>query len=86
MACGTPILCSDTPSLLEVAGDATLVFPAQREDQLTAALHPLINDDATRADLRQRGRRHTSRVGRDAVQIQRKLPRLVTPTSTLPQP
>lgn len=55
MACGTPVLCSDTPSLLEVAGDATLVFSAQREDHLTAALHPLINDEARRAELRQRG-------------------------------
>ncbi len=55
MACGTPVLCSDTPSLLEVAGDTTLVFPAQEQAQLTAALHSLISDESRRADLRQRG-------------------------------
>ncbi len=27
MACGTPVLCSAIPSLLEVAGDAALTFP-----------------------------------------------------------
>ncbi len=47
MASGTPVLCSDTPSLLEVAGDATLTFPSDERagvPVLTAQLNQVLDD------------------------------------------
>ena len=47
MASGTPVLCSDTPSLLEVAGDATLIFPSDERagvPVLTAQLNQVLDD------------------------------------------
>jgi len=55
MACGTPVLCSQTASLLEIADDCALTFAADSTDELVAALGHLISDSALRADLRQRG-------------------------------
>lgn len=55
MACGAPVLCSRAPSLLEVAGDAALTFPAEETDALAAALTQIIGDASLRQDLGQRG-------------------------------
>ncbi|RLT35969.1 MAG: glycosyltransferase family 1 protein [Chloroflexi bacterium] len=74
MACGTPVLCSDAASLLEVAGDAALIFPAEDTDGLVAALRTLFADDNLRQALAQRGlersRRFTwERTARETVQV-----------------
>jgi glycosyltransferase involved in cell wall biosynthesis len=55
MACGTPVLCSQASSLLEVAGDAALTFPPSSEDGLAAGLAALVRQPALRAELRERG-------------------------------
>ena len=55
MACGTPVICSDAASLLEVAGDAALIFPAGDTDGLVDALHTLFAQPELAADLAQRG-------------------------------
>lgn len=55
MACGTPVICSDAASLLEVAGDAALIFPAKDTDGLVDALHTLFAQPEVAADLTQRG-------------------------------
>lgn len=55
MACGAPVICSQAASLLEVAGDAALTFPANDEEALTTALHQVLTEPALRADLRGRG-------------------------------
>ncbi|MBK8046413.1 MAG: glycosyltransferase family 4 protein [Anaerolineales bacterium] len=57
MACGTPVLCSHTPSLLEVAGDATLTFDPTAEEELLHGLQLLLGQPALRAELRARGMR-----------------------------
>jgi glycosyltransferase involved in cell wall biosynthesis len=63
MACGTPVICSNTSSLLEVAGDpaagsgpsaALLVDPLDAA-ALAAALRLVMTDDGLRAELRRRG-------------------------------
>ena len=74
MACGTPVLCSDAASLLEVAGDAALTFPATETDGLVQALHTLFADEELRRELVQRGlkraRRFTwERTARETVQV-----------------
>ncbi|MCX6049366.1 MAG: glycosyltransferase family 1 protein [Chloroflexi bacterium] len=55
MACGTPVLCSQIPSLLEIIGDSALTFPAHDEAALAASLALLINQSALRVALRQKG-------------------------------
>lgn len=55
MACGTPVICSDAASLLEVAGDAALIFPAEDTDGLVDALRTLFAQPSVAADLAQRG-------------------------------
>ncbi len=55
MACGTPVICSDAASLLEVAGDAALIFPAEDTDGLVDALQRLFAQPEVAADLAQRG-------------------------------
>ncbi len=55
MACGTPVLCSQIPSLLEIIGDSALTFPAHDEAALAASLALLINQPDLRAELRRKG-------------------------------
>ncbi len=55
MACGAPVLCSDIPSLREVAGQAALLAPACAVDAWTAGLALLISQPALRAELQRRG-------------------------------
>jgi glycosyltransferase involved in cell wall biosynthesis len=55
MACGAPVITSNTSSLPEVAGDAALLVPPQDVDALAGALGRLLNDAALRTELRQRG-------------------------------
>jgi len=55
MACGTPVICSSTSSLPEVAGDAALLIDPLDVDALTDTLRRVLNDPALAADLRGRG-------------------------------
>lgn len=55
MACGVPVVCSTTPSLLEVAGDATLRFAPHDGEAMAAAIRTLLTDAELRADLSRRG-------------------------------
>jgi glycosyltransferase involved in cell wall biosynthesis len=55
MACGTPVACSDTSSLGEIAGGAALTFDPESVEEITAALRRLLADSGLRDDLRQRG-------------------------------
>ncbi len=61
MACGTPVLTSTTPSLLEVAADAALTVPPDDEAALADALRLLVEQDALRAELSRRGRARAAR-------------------------
>jgi glycosyltransferase involved in cell wall biosynthesis len=60
MACGTPVLCSDAPSLMEVAGDCALTFPVrgdatQSRDELVNGISLMVDQPYLRDELRQRG-------------------------------
>ena len=52
MACGAPVVCSDTSSLPEVVGDAALTVDPLDTEALTEALGRVLQDDALAADLR----------------------------------
>lgn len=55
MASGTPVLCSNTTSLPEVAGDAALYFDPTDVQALTAAMARCLDDPELRAELVARG-------------------------------
>jgi glycosyltransferase involved in cell wall biosynthesis len=55
MACGTPVLTSNSSSLPEVVGEAGLQVPPDDVDVLAAALQRLVQDAELRADLRRQG-------------------------------
>jgi glycosyltransferase involved in cell wall biosynthesis len=55
MACGTPVVTSNTSSLPEVTGEAALLIDPHSEEDLTRALLSIVRDDALRAKLRAAG-------------------------------
>jgi glycosyltransferase involved in cell wall biosynthesis len=61
MSCGAPVLTGNLTSLPEVVGDAGLTVDPFDTDAMAAALARLIDDDALRADLRERGLRRARR-------------------------
>lgn len=55
MACGTPVVTSNTSSLPEVVGAAALLIDPYDEQALAAALLRILNDQSLRARLREQG-------------------------------
>ncbi len=56
MACGVPVIGSDSGEIPHVIGDAGLIFPEDEADALRAHLSRLLHDTDLRADLARRGR------------------------------
>jgi glycosyltransferase involved in cell wall biosynthesis len=61
MACGTPVITSNTTSLPEVVGDAALLVNPLEIDSIAVALRQLIEDADLRSTLRERGLRRSRR-------------------------
>ena len=55
MACGTPVVVSDSSSLPEVVDDAGLLVPAGQPEAWRKALERVVEDAELAADLRRRG-------------------------------
>jgi glycosyltransferase involved in cell wall biosynthesis len=55
MACGTPVVCSNTTSLPEVAGQAALLVNPESSHEIAAAIKQLLDDPALAKKLRQAG-------------------------------
>jgi len=55
MACGTPVICANTSSLPEVAGEAAMLVDPLKVEELTQAMRLLLGDPARREALRQQG-------------------------------
>ena len=55
MACGCPVVTSNTSSLPEVVGDAGLMVDPRRPEELAEAMARIIEDSALRAELREKG-------------------------------
>lgn len=69
MSQGCPVVCSDAPALLEVAGGAALAAPARDPDALADQCLEILRNPACRAHLCETGRRRAaeftaSRMGR----------------------
>jgi exopolysaccharide biosynthesis WecB/TagA/CpsF family protein len=60
MACGTPVVTSNTSSLPEVAGTAALQVNPIQESQIADALALVLSQPALQEELRQRGLRHAA--------------------------
>jgi glycosyltransferase involved in cell wall biosynthesis len=61
MACGVPVVCSDTSSLPEVAGDAALLVPPDDVRGWGEAIAHVICDEVLHAQMRERGLAHAAR-------------------------
>ena len=55
MACGTPVISSNTTSLPEVAGDACLLINPYDTDEISETIQKILQDANLREDLRTRG-------------------------------
>ena len=55
MACGVPVVASDTGALPDVVGDAGLLVPPGDPEALATALKSVLEDDTTRGELSRRG-------------------------------
>jgi glycosyltransferase involved in cell wall biosynthesis len=55
MACGTPVITSNTTSLPEAVGEAAITFDPLSVDQLADAIERVVSDAALQAKLRQGG-------------------------------
>lgn len=55
MACGAPVVCSNTSSLPEIAGDAALLVTPTDTDDITAALRRALKEPGLAEEMRRRG-------------------------------
>jgi glycosyltransferase involved in cell wall biosynthesis len=60
MWCDCPVVCSNTTSLPEIAGDAAVLVPPSDPDAIAAALERVSGDEDLRRDLVARGRRRAA--------------------------
>jgi glycosyltransferase involved in cell wall biosynthesis len=61
MACGTPVVCSNSSSLPEVAGDAALMADPLDTESLARAMRQALEDETLREDLMEKGLRRARR-------------------------
>ena len=60
MAAGCPVVASNCPTLVEVAGPAALLCDPSRPEEFAAAMRRLVADPTLGADLRRRGLAHAA--------------------------
>jgi glycosyltransferase involved in cell wall biosynthesis len=78
MACGAPVVCSDTSSLPEIAGEAALLVSPTSVDDLTSTLSRVLQDEALRqemhgAGLKQAARFSWERTARETLAVYRQV-------------
>jgi len=61
MACGTPVICSNTSALPEVAGEAAVLVEPDDTEQLVDALSLVLTQPARARELREKGIAHAAR-------------------------
>ena len=60
MACGTPVVCSNSSSLPEVVGDAAVTVDPYDVEALAQAMHRVLSDANLRDELRAKGLARTA--------------------------
>jgi len=61
MACGTPVITSDSSSLPEVVGDAGILVPPDDRERLVLEMKRVLSDEDLRRDLGERGTMQAAR-------------------------
>jgi len=61
MACGTPVVCSNTTSLPEVAGEAAILIDPKNKEQLIEAMEKIVSKEELRKDLIEKGLKNVKR-------------------------
>jgi glycosyltransferase involved in cell wall biosynthesis len=61
MACGTPVVTSDRPSLPEVVGEAGLMVEATHSEGLAEAMERVLTDENLRREMREKGLKQAER-------------------------
>jgi glycosyltransferase involved in cell wall biosynthesis len=60
MACGCPVVCSNTTSVPEVAGDACIQVNPESSSEIAQGICSILSDPSLAQDLRQRGPRQAA--------------------------
>jgi glycosyltransferase involved in cell wall biosynthesis len=61
MACGTPVICSDTTAMPETAGNAARLVPPREVEAWVEAIDTVMSSDHTRLRMRSEGLRQAAR-------------------------
>jgi glycosyltransferase involved in cell wall biosynthesis len=61
MACGTPVVCSQTSSLSEVGGEAARYFNPASVEEMAQVMHEVLANEALRIEMREQGLRQAKR-------------------------
>jgi glycosyltransferase involved in cell wall biosynthesis len=78
MACGVPVIVSDTSAMPEAVGDAALRVAPEDDEGFTVAMWRLLTDDALRADMISKGLKRVKsfsweRAARETLEVYRKI-------------
>jgi len=78
MACGTPVVCSNTSSLPEIVGDAALTFDPLDVEEMAAKIKEALYDETLREEIREKGLRQAAKfswekTGRETLKIYREV-------------
>jgi glycosyltransferase involved in cell wall biosynthesis len=60
MACGTPVICSDTTAMPEIAGEAARLVPPLETEAWTEAIDSILSDNEARQRMRSDGLRRAA--------------------------
>jgi glycosyltransferase involved in cell wall biosynthesis len=66
MACGTPVITSNTTSLPEIAGGAALLVDPMNEDDIAGAILKIVREESLRSTLRTKSLAHAAHLSWDA--------------------
>ncbi|MFZ5364595.1 MAG: glycosyltransferase family 4 protein [Patescibacteria group bacterium] len=61
MACGVPVVCSNTTSLPEVVGKGAILVDPKSKDQMVEAMGKIVSDEILRRDLIEKGLENAKR-------------------------
>ncbi len=78
MACGTPVVTSNTSSLPEVAGDAALLVDPESVEEIASAMEKILTDPDLRSELSRKGRERAGlftweRCARETLEVYREV-------------
>jgi len=61
MACGVPVITSNTSSMPEIAGDAAAIVDPTKPDEIVAAIQKILSDDKYKRELCEKGIRQAKK-------------------------